>query len=422
MPVITKQIGEGIHFRYIYCDKFKTNYFSTHFFMPLATETAASFALLPSVLDRGCVDFPSKAAICKRLEALYSTGLNYRVSKRAEMQVVSFSMDILDDRFSYDGTRIFDEAMALFSSYVFHPYLEDGAFSASFVEGEKKLLCDKIKARINNKTKYALTRCAEIMCEGEPYGVSELGTVETVGEITPEALYLSYKRLLKEATVEVFFIGSKPFEEVLPLVKAMFSAYTDRAPVSIETKKGSCDKVKSVCEPVNAVQGKLTLGFRLKNDPAPGVLPLFNAVFGASPASKLFMNVREKLSLCYYCQSTADKPKGVMFVYSGVENQNADKAREEILYQLQEMVNGNVTDEEMYCAKQFLYNGYRSIDDNASTIESWYLNGIFNGSLREPEELAKDIEALTVADISAFASGIALDTVYLMKGTAKEDE
>lgn len=421
MPVLTKQIGEGIHFRYIYCDKFKTNYFSAQFFMPLARETASSFSLLPAVLDRGCVDFPSKAAICKQLEALYSTGLNYRVGKRAEMQAISFSMDILDDKFSYDGTRIFDEAMALLSSYVFHPYLENGAFSSTFVEGEKKLLCDKIKARINNKTKYALTRCTEIMCEGEAYGISELGTVEEVEKITPESLYRAYLQLLREATVEVFFIGSKPIEEVLPYVEKMFS-YTDRAPVSIETKKGSCGEVKNVCEPVNAVQGKLTLGFRMQSTPADGVLPLFNAVFGASPASKLFMNVREKLSLCYYCHSTADRAKGVMFVYSGVENQNADKAREEILLQLQEIIREAVTDEEMYCAKQFLYNSYRSIDDSASTIEAWYLGCIFNGNLQEPQELAAKIEALTVKDIAAFAEGIALDTVYLMKGTAKEDE
>ncbi len=421
MSVVTKKIGKGISFHYVYCDKFKSNSYTAHFIAPLALETAALYALLPQVLERGSASYPTKALISKRLETLYSADFSCRASRNGEHQDIIFSLEALDDRFSYDGTEIFREGCALLSSILFQPLVADGAFSEDYVEGEKKLLCDAIKARINNKTAYALTRCKEIMCEGEPYGISELGTEETVQVITPSSLYEAYLRLLREAQIEIFFVGNKPYDEILAITEEIFGRITDRAPVCATVERGSCKTVRSVCEPVSAVQGKLTLGFRMKEKAPEGVLPLFHAIYSGSPASKLFMNVREKLSLCYYCQATADNQKGVMFVYSGIENQNAEKAKEEILHQLAEIANGNITEEELHCAKQYTLNNLRSIDDSAYSIENWYLRCILLDSLCEPEDRARAVEALTAKDVAEFAKCISLDTVYLMKGTMKEE-
>ena len=86
-------------------------------------------------------------------------------------------------------------------------------------------------------------------------------------------------------------------------------------------------------------------------DPDYTAMVLANCILGGSPFSKLFMNVREKQSLCYYCAARHDTPKNVMFVQSGVETKDLDRTEEAILKELNDMKKGNITDDEILFAK-----------------------------------------------------------------------
>lgn len=412
-----EEVGHGITCHYIPCDKFKSEYFSVHFILPLRKESAALYALLPAVLSRGCLSFPTKEALCRRTEELYAAGISSRVSKRGECQTITFSAEMLNNRFSYDGTEIRRGTFSLLYDTIFRPLTEDGIFVRSYVESEKKLLLDKIRAQINNKTKYALTRCVDFMCEGEPYGISECGREEDVAQITSAGLFDAYLALLREARVEIFYIGDAPYDTVKSLVAPFVSAMTERNPVTIpDCVHKTVDTSRTVEEQVSAVQGKLTLGFRIK-EADKDAIRLFNAVYGASPVSKLFMNVREKMSLCYYCQSVCDTTKGIMLVYSGIENKNFAVAEQEILHQLEEIRKGHISEDEFFCAKQSLCDIYRSVSDSPTAIENWYLGAALSGDNRSVSEVAEHIRALEPADVAKVAAQIVLDTVYFMRGT-----
>ena len=425
---ICEKIGDGVTFHYLQTEKFTTNYFSVHFVMPLSVDTASGYCLLAKLFKKGCRKYPTREALYSQLEELYDAGIFVTTARQGEMQVLSLGIDMLASRFIFDGSPVTDQALALLRAVLLDPYLEDGSFSTTYVEREKEALKDDIRASINDKNSYALMRCRQLMCEGEPYAVNTSGTVESVDACTPASLYALYLRMLKEATVEIFYVGTDAYEIAREYAEDFALALGERAPITANTVFASPrSTVQRVREQIPAVQGKLAMGFRtgitkdttVKDKVA---LSLFNLIYGLSPVSKLFMNVREKRSLCYYCSSRNDNIKGTLFVYSGIENRNATVAEEEILLQLDAIKNGEITEEEMLCAKEGFRDTARSVADSPFSLEQWYLTRALYGDALTPDDMAEILNALTVEDVVRVASAITLDTVFFLEGTAKKED
>ena len=426
MKKISEALCEGVTLHYISADKFTSNYSSVHFVMPLAKETVSLFSLLSKVFTNGSAGYPSKEAFSKRLADLYATAFSASCTKIGEEQTLSLSVNVLDNRFAYDGTDLAAEAFSLLADVITAPVLEDGAFVSAVVEREKKILVDEIDATINNKNTYALKRCREIMCAGELYSLAVEGDRDDVKRATAKTVYDAYQKMLREARIELIYIGREDLSCVRKRMMALAKTLGERQyKKQITETKIAAGKTKRVEEKVSAVQGKLAMGFRTNTatgDADLDALRLFNMVYGSSPVSKLFMNVREKLSLCYYCASRFDAVKGVLFVYSGVENKNMTLAEEEIVRQLEAVRLGKITDEEMLCAKKSFSDMSKSVTDSVTAMERWILDKTVSGEDRMPDEVAEAIEKLTVADVARVAAGIQVDTVFTLVGEASREE
>lgn len=425
---ITKNLGDAITFHYLPTDLFTTDYFSVHFIVPLCEDAVAGYTLLTKLFKRGCRAFPSQGAFAKRLEELYASSLSISASKQGECQMISLGMEFLASRFVFDNANVAEDACALLEMVLCDPYLENGFFSPEWVEREKTALKDQLRATLNDKRVYAMKRCREVMCEGEAYSLALEGTEERIDALTPNVLFGLYQRMLKEAQVEIFYIGRETetvAEERARKLAASFGKRTPKFCTTIFTPTATT--VKRVTESVDALQGKLAMGFRtgITEDASTkqkDALLLFNILYGTSPISKLFMNVREKLSLCYYCSSVNDNQKGVMFVQSGVENEKAEKAEAEILLQLKEIQSGNIKDGEMIAAKQAFRDLTRSVADSPYTLEQWYLKRLLLKDYRTPKEMSDAIDVLTVEDVASAARAITLDTVFFLRGEVQNEE
>lgn len=417
MQISRKEIFDGIALTTVKTDKFKFNRIFIDFILPLKREHAAKNALFADVLMRGTEKLPGLLNVQKKLSSLYGADLDVYVSTSGEAHIVTVFAKILKDKYALSGENITADAADLLCELITEPQKEDGVFVAEYVESEKEKLIDDIAAQINDKDSYALHRAIEIMCEKEAWGISELGTPEDVEAITPASLFEHYKYVLSHARAEVWAIGEFDDGSAEAMVHKIFSGI-ERGCVpecSTEIVK-HVENAKKVREYQELKQGKLVLGFRTGisgYDEDYHVLRVLNCIFGNGTQSKLFANVREKLSLCYHCSSRIYS-KGVMFVTSGIEVKNYDKARNEILAQLDEIRGGNISEEEMDSAKKRLRNSMLAVSDSPEAVHSWYANNRIFGITDTPEETIEKTESVTKEQIIEAAKRISLDTEYFL--------
>lgn len=417
-------IANGVNLNYIETDKFKTNYFSFNFIAERSRERAHLNSMIPLILMRACAKYPTQADINKRLQYLYSGDILARNETFGEYQIFGFKVNMLDNRFVKD-MDITKETSELLAEMIFNPYLVNGAFDSEYTKGEKIGLIDAIEAEINNKGKYATTRLMSEMCKDEVFGIPKYGTKEDVEKIEPNELYEAYKYALSSYGIEIYFVGKCDIDAFAETFKQCFEG-VERSPIAIKEAEivTEVKEVKEVIDVERVNQGKLVIGFRSGyryQENKYHLLQLFNEVFGGSPVSKLFMNVREKMSLCYYCRSIIAQRSGVMLVSSGIEDKNYEVAKNAILEQLDEIKKGNITAEELESAKKSIRNGYLAIYDSAEAQEAWaFFRGMCNISTTPIDECEK-IDNATIDEIKEMASRIKLDTVYLLKGEGKEE-
>lgn len=421
-----ENIAPGVRFTSVRESKFKQNFLSVNFLLPLRAETASVNALVPMVLRRGCEGWPDMTALNRRLKELYGARLDGGAVKRGENQVVTLFCEVMSDRFALAGEQILRDGAGLLSSVIFRPALENGAFIAENVEIERRNLVDMIDAQLNEKRTYAINRLREEMCRDEAYGVNELGRREQAAAVTGEQLLDAWRTMLRRAPVEILFIGDADPEPCKALFAAAFkeTGREELLPCGTRVVR-QAGEPKNVTERLPISQAKLVMGFRTGvavPDADVPALQLANTVFGGSPLSKLFANVREKMSLCYYCVSRFERLKGLLIVDSGIEQHNFEKARDEILHQLEDVRSGAFTDEELSSAALSLRNSYNEMADSLYALHEWYLTQAVVGTLQTPVQAAQEIARLGREDVVRAFAHVSLDTVYLLAGAQEGEE
>ncbi len=423
MPLIRRTVGSGICLNYLETEKFKTGYMSVSFTAPLDTETAAKNALIPNILLRGSVKYPTMAEISKKLDYLYASSVSARVEKRGDVQLFGLCASMIDSAYTIGGEDLLGEITDMMAELLFCPITKDCGFDAAYTESEKNNLIDAINARVNNKAYYARMRCIQEMCSGERCGISEIGETEDVERCTAENLYAQYKYALKCYPIEIFFVGKCDIDALENKLRAVFCDIP-RAPIEMPETEiiRKAGEPKRITEDMPVNQGKLNIGFRagsyIKDDDYYAAM-LFNEMFGGGVTSKLFMNVREKMSLCYYCSSSPEAAKGLIIVSSGIEVDNREIAEKAIFDQIDAIKSGDFTEEEHENAKLGLVNTYRELGDSARGLEAWYLGRMQSGVICDPDEVVAGIESVTRDEIIAAANKVSLDTVYFLNGTLK---
>lgn len=419
-----RTICDGVNFRSIRDNKFKTVRMSVHLIVPMSQATAAENALVPFLLSRASREYPDYTKLGQRLAELYGASLNADVQKLGDLQVLTISACGLADRYALDGELISRELGNLLCSILFDPPFEDGLFPQDGFEQEKRQTIELIDSEFNDKRTYARQRCEALMCKNEPFGINRYGSKEDICNLQRPAITDAWNALIRRARVEVTVLGDCNPEPVYEGFSHAFQQVGREAVVDCPNAVvRRADTVNEVTEKMDVAQGKLVLGFRtgaaMPEEAVPAV-KLMAALYGGTPNSKLFLNVREKLSLCYYCSAQYNSMKGIMLVQSGVETENMQKAKEEILRQLDEVKNGNFDDSEMEAAKMSLANSYRTLSDSLGGLDNWYLSQTFANQIQRPEEAAACINAVTRQEIIDAANQVTLDTVYCLVGNGED--
>jgi len=415
-------------------EKFKAGTLSVSAALPIQRDSAWKTSLLLAVLRRGTVKYPTLAHINRRLDYLYGTELSIRNFYRGDCQIIGFSAELLDREYLPLHEDITDELMDMICQILFHPQLdENGLLLARYVESEKQLQRDTVRAAKNNPRAYAADQARALLYENEPCGAPIYGEEAEIMAITPRELTAHWRELISTLSLSCFYVGSaEPTALKATLERTLCRELNDVSPARVVAAPAAvvrrAEAVKRREEALEVGQSQLILGFRTgisMSDPAFYACVVYNELLGVSPISKLFVNVREKRSLCYSCSSSYQSHKGTLTVSAGISRKNRKEAEKEIFAQMQAIREGRITDGEWAAAASSLQNAYRQIEDSPAALEGFFESRAMAGVADSIEACRQKLAAVTKEDVIAVANGLTLDTVYFLDGlldNGEEDE
>ncbi len=413
-------------------ERFKADTLSLSAVLPICRESAYLTSCLLSVLLRGCEKYPTIADINRRLDYLYGAELSVRNFYRGDVRIFGLSANLLGAAYLEKPTSagLLPEILSLMAEIFYHPVLsDDGLLDAHYVESEKKLQIDAIRAAEKNPNAYAGDALRKMMYGNEPCATPIYGSVEEVNAITRESLTAHWKTLLEEFSFHVYYIGGAKADAVAEVLKTSLLPHlqsTDAPalpPIAVATKAPDAARTAEEFRPIN--QGRLRIGYCTGvtlADPEFYACTLLNELLGVSPISKLFINVREKQSLCYSCSSIYNLYKGIITVSIGLVAENRAKAEEEVYRQIFEIANGNISDEEWQAALKSVQNAYRQLSDHPGALENYYFGRSLVGVNTTVEEAAARFESVTREQVAALASRLSQPTVFFLHETGGEEE
>ena len=428
MKVSISEIAPLVYLTCLTTDKFKTGYLSINLLDQLKRDNASKNALIPSVLLRGSSLHPNMESIAGALDELYGARLEPLVGKKGEIQTIGFVSSFIDDALAPNGENILERVASLMCEVLLTPNTRGGLLLPVYVDSEREKLLDRIRGIVNDKRSYSIYRLKELMCYGEDYSVDRLGTEIEAEGIGYQKLTRHYRELLTNAPLEIIYCGTTQPKIVEEIFKSLLEPLprSDVQPeIGTDVRLNSIDdKPRYYTDELDVTQGKLAIGFRLGeffDEDHIHITHVFNALFGGSVNSKLFMNVREKLSLCYFASSGIDYFKGVMLVSSGIEFSKYNEALSEIFAQLDAIKAGDFTEDELTAAKKSVSSDLRAmIDSPGSLVDFWFGQNI-RGLDYGPEELALLAESVSADEVISAAKSVECDAVYFLKGIEKEE-
>lgn len=416
-----EQIANGVFLNSLPAEKFNRCRMSIHFRFPASRELATNHALLPLVLERGYAECPDMTQLSRKLAKLYGAALTVETGMQGANRVLSVSISGIKDCFALDGEVLSSEYASILLGVAFDPYFENGMFSEEAVRIEKQTLARQLESEINDKRLYCVRQARRRFFENSPAGIERDGYLADLPAVTNQTLTDAYHKMLKEATIDVMVLGADS-EAIRKALLSKLSAL-DREPAALQGNLFMpCQQTLHFEEKMELVQAKLCMMFTI-NQPADvkelNAFRMAMSVFGGSSTSRLFLNVREKQSLCYYCGSRFNSASGCMIVDSGVEPSNVKKAEEAILAELKQLIEGEITKEELENSRRGLLSAMTSVGDSLSGIENWYFGEIMRGAeIHTPEESAQQLMTVTEEDIRRLLKEFSLSVSYLV--TAKE--
>ncbi len=423
MNYIKKEVKQGINLHNINTNKFKTNLYAVFLATPLSRENVTKNALLTAVLRRGTKNIESQVLISKKLEEMYGASFDCGIEKTGDNHIIKFYLETINEAFLPEKEELDKKCIELLFDIILNPLVQNDGFKPEYLESEKKKLKQIIEGKIDNKRTYSFERCVEEMFKDEPYGLYKFGYVEDLEKITPQNLYQYYKELIKKCKIDIFVSGNLKDTDINNLIEnnAEIKALEARKSEYVENKENS-EKIpvreeKVVEEKMQVGQGNLVIGLssnsQIENEKF--VMSVYNAILGGGANSKLFQNVREKNSLAYTAGSTFRRQKNTIFIRCGIEIENYQKALDTIKEQIEDMKNGNFTEEDIENAKKLIVSSVKGISSEQDTEITYYYGQELSDTFTTIDDYVTKINNVTKSNIEEVAKEIWINTVYFLR-------
>lgn len=398
--------------------KFKTTSIKIVFSAPVVKEEITFKNFLADMLTYSCKKYNTEKKMSIALQDLYAMNIFprcYRVGKLYNMEI---GASFLNERYTDEG--ILNDAIKLLSEVIFNPNIENNEFNTTAFDFVKLNTRNQINSIWENTRKLSLIRMLEYMDNTKAFSYHGFGYLEDLEEITPTNLYEYYKKVISSSKIDIFILGDVSADEVKKMIKENFKFKTYKMKKNdLITSHDKIRKIpKKIIEQARISQSKLSIGCKIEDMDdfeRNYVLPMYSMILGGGSSSKLFKEVREKNSLCYYISSSASKLDNILFITSGINFENFDKTIKLIKKEVKNMTLGKFNEEDLDVAKTQYITMLDEIEDSPFQIMSSY----YSVEMLNYDELdirKEKTKKVTLQDVSKLASKIHIDTIYLLKG------
>ena len=411
---------ESYNLHFITTDKFKTTTISVNFREKAKKEDITIRKFLFQMLCSTSLKYNTNRLFEIKLEDLYSTTLGH--SNTMFGNLINSYIDIKFLNGEYSDEHLLNDAIEFLFELIFNPNVKDGKFDTKTFNQIKDRMNLILDSKKENIQKYTLNRSLELMDINDPISFNLWGYKEDLDKITEESLYEYYKEVLKNDIVDVFIVGNVDKDKIIDIFKEKFKINTIKNnEIDSFITYNKCPKAKTVVEEMNLKQSKISIILKVLNlsiFERRYVLPLYTSILGSGGTSRLFTNVREKNSLAYTITAMPKMPNSIVMIYGGIDEENFEKALKLIK---KEIKLKKVTEEELENAKKEYISSVNILFDSPSNIINYYFGiEVFNADTIEVKK--ENYNKVTISDIENLANKIKVAMIYLLKGTADEEE
>lgn len=408
----------GVALTEIPADVFKRCRISLNFILKGERSTATACALLPLVMERGYSRCPDMTRLSRRLALLYGAELTVSGATLGPNRVITVGVSGLKNEYAVNGEDLLGQYLELLFGMAFEPDVKDGAFSPEAVAIERDKLRELQESEINDKRLYCLRQARRRFYGDDVGGLEKYGYPAETAAVTPQQLYDAWKKMVSEAAIECVVLGA-PAEAVAARLRSVLQN-AGRRPAVLNAPHVMPLRPALFCsEPVDAAQGKLCLMYTQARALQPEELSQMRmavALLGGTPTSRLFMNVREKQSLCYYCSASYTQLGGCLCIDSGIDTANAVRTRQAIQHEIDALMEGPIPEKELEDARRYLVCALDGVGDSLAGLENWALGEISRGTQDTPQQVARQLMKVDAGDVRAMLRLFSLSVVYTLEG------
>ena len=417
------RVSDCISLLSVNTNKFKTAALRISVSLPLSKRNFILSRLLCGMISRGTKTYPSLELINKHLDSLYASCVSINSTILENLIILNVSADILDRRFVPDSTDVLGEVLKVMGEMIFEPSFVQPDFSTDKLEHEKKLLKDSYLAKINDPRTYASQIAEELRRKDDESFPTLEYVINETQSVSITELVEYYNDVLHYAPWRVIYVGSESSNEISQKLQTILGRLDGKKNVSFEKITSSNMSLKDVDEDMPINQSRLSLGFssNVTDEKISDALSVMNIIFGGTPSSKLFLNVRERLGLCYSCGSSFSTSTGYLKVSAGISASNREITENEILSQLEQIQLGNISDAELFATRKFIKFTFDQTYDSPFGIVSFYSAREHLNVFRTPEDRKNALLGVSKEDIVKAANSLKLDTRYFLCGTLTSD-
>ena len=420
MEHITKNLG-AYNLHLIKTNNFKFIIIKVYFREKIKKENITMRNFLTNMLTFSTKIANTKRNMVLKMQDLYSCSITGRNTRLGNFLNTAFTLSVLKDKYTEEGNV--EKAIKFLSDVIYNPNVKDNSFdekSFNVIMNQSILALGSIK---EDASSYSILRLYETMEEDSPLSYRACGYLEDLKKITREKLYKYYNKMIDTNDMDIFVVGDIDFETIDPLIRKYFKSKRFKKTNNnfVLEEKRPRRRYKIETEINESTQSKLALGCRtnkLTEYERKYPLTLYNIILGGSADSKLFINVREKNSLCYTISSVVNKLDNTLLIRAGINKEDLKKTLKLIEKELDNMKKGKFTETDIAKAKGMYITALDEIKESESDIiASFYMEELLG--LDNIDTRIEKMKEVTKQDIMKVAKKVKLDTVFMLEGVIK---